>query len=51
MSPFTRETAALYGRKGGLRGGPARAKSATKEDRIRIARKGGKARQAKARKP
>ncbi len=40
--------AALLGRKGGLRGGPARAKNLSKRRRIQIAKEGARARWAKA---
>lgn len=44
MSPFTSENAARLGRKGGKRGGKARAKKLSAKDRQEIARQGGLAR-------
>jgi hypothetical protein len=41
------EAARTLGEAGGLKGGPARARALTKAARTAIARKGGKARQAK----
>lgn len=43
--------ATALGSKGGKVGGPARAKALTQAERTRIARQGGKARQAAARRP
>ncbi len=44
-----RELARRLGRRGGLKGGPARAEKLTKEQRAEIARKAAKARWAKKR--
>lgn len=41
------EAAATLGHRGGLKGGPARAKALTKAARVAIARKGGHARHGK----
>jgi hypothetical protein len=43
---FTPANAALHGRKGGKKGGKARAKQLSAKERQAIARKGGKARWA-----
>jgi len=45
------EAAALLGRRGGLKGGPARARSLTKKRRAEIARKAAKKRWKGRRKP
>jgi hypothetical protein len=49
MTMTTSSAAALLGRAGGLKGGPARAKSLTYRERAAIGRKGGLASQKAAR--